>query len=117
MFINLIFSEHIEWTDSSKKRCHIYWRRVEEWAQLLLDWAVSSGFVGSVLTFADIIEDEVNHSQCKSLSPFKLIFPFFLAFYNLDHELLLKALQHLKQRGKAELIDVGGTIGGVKFIQ
>ena len=42
--------------------------------------------------------------------------PRFAAFYGLDKEVLLKALQHLQSLAKAELITAGGS-EGVKFFQ
>ncbi|CAD5206787.1 unnamed protein product [Bursaphelenchus okinawaensis] len=88
--------KHVEWIDNTRKRCHIFWRRVDEWAQLLHDWAVGSGLVGTVLTFSDITEDEGNRNE---------------SFYNLDQDVLLKSLAALEQKGKAQLIDIGGVKG------
>lgn len=41
---------------------------------------------------------------------------FFLAFYGLEKDILLKGLTHLEKQGKAVLIDIDGEKGGVKFI-
>ncbi|MCP9260279.1 tRNA (adenine(58)-N(1))-methyltransferase catalytic subunit TRMT61A [Dirofilaria immitis] len=34
-------TRHIDWLDKGKNRCHIYWRRPEEWAILIYEWAVT----------------------------------------------------------------------------
>ena len=113
-----IFSstEHIEWLDRQQTRCHIYWRRPEEWAKLIYDWVVSNGLLNTVcslyeLTHGDDTSDERERSLFVSSHSF-----FLTAFYGLDKEVLLKALQHLQSQGKAELITSGGS-EGVKFFQ
>lgn len=40
----------------------------------------------------------------------------FSAFYDLDKDILLKALENLESQGKAVLIDIDGEKGGVKFL-
>ncbi|KAE9418594.1 hypothetical protein Angca_008034, partial [Angiostrongylus cantonensis] len=37
--------KHIEWLDIGKTRCHIYWRRPDEWAALIYTWAVSNELI------------------------------------------------------------------------
>lgn len=59
------FLEHIEWTDKTKKRCRIYWRRPEEWGELLYEWASSNGLLNTVITLTDIIEGEDTANECK----------------------------------------------------
>ncbi|KAI6178051.1 ESCRT-II complex subunit VPS25 [Aphelenchoides besseyi] len=65
--------KHVEWTDNAKNRCHIYWRRPDEWAELLYDWARANGLQNAVLTLHEITQDESNRNE---------------SFYNLDREVL-----------------------------
>lgn len=60
--------ERAEWIDSisasgnngsgKKTLAWIWWRRPEEWADLLGDWVENSGFRGVVLTVYEIVEGE-----------------------------------------------------------
>lgn len=39
----------------------------------------------------------------------------FSAFHNLDKDVLIKAIQSLEDKGRAELIETNGEKSGVKF--
>lgn len=93
--------KYIEWGDKAKTSCHIYWRRPEDWGQLIYDWANSIGLLNSVVTFYEITKGEDTAQE---------------SFYGLDKDVLLKSLQSLEDKGKAVLIEIDGEKGGVKFI-
>ncbi|KAL3123026.1 hypothetical protein niasHT_001226 [Heterodera trifolii] len=101
VFEFLELQKHVEWKDKDKTRCNIYWRRPEEWGQLLYEWANSIGLLNTVVTLYELTqgEDVVKES-----------------FFGLDKDVLLKGLQHLEDQGKAVLIDIDGEKGGVKFL-
>ncbi|XP_067132636.1 vacuolar protein-sorting-associated protein 25 [Centruroides vittatus] len=90
---------NLEWLDKQKQRCFIYWRTPEEWAKLIYNWIDSRGMKGTVCTLYELTngDDVVNEE-----------------FYELDEELLVKALQLLQYKGRAELINFGDS-QGVKF--
>ncbi len=41
----LIDKEIAEWTDKKKKQLRIYWRPLEDWVDIIYDWAISTGNV------------------------------------------------------------------------
>uniref|UniRef100_A0A1I7WIR7 Vacuolar protein-sorting-associated protein 25 n=1 Tax=Heterorhabditis bacteriophora TaxID=37862 RepID=A0A1I7WIR7_HETBA len=93
---------HLEWLDASKSRCHIYWRRPDEWATLIYEWAVSNGLLNTPCTLYEITngDDTVQES-----------------FYGLEKDVLLKALRSLEVQRRAQLMNIGTDIEGVKFLQ
>ncbi|KKF92649.1 Processed sterol regulatory element-binding protein 1 [Ceratocystis platani] len=76
----------------------VYWRTPEEWAGLLERWIEETGQKGTVLTLYELAEGE------KTLGT---------EFHGLDNDLLLKALNVLVKRGKAQIF--GQDSSGVKF--
>ncbi|PHH54498.1 Vacuolar protein-sorting-associated protein 25 [Ceratocystis fimbriata CBS 114723] len=76
----------------------VYWRTPEEWAGLLERWIEETGQKGTVLTLYELAEGE------KTLDT---------EFHGLDNDLLLKALNVLVKRGKAQIF--GQDSSGVKF--
>ncbi|XGW23311.1 hypothetical protein V3C99_005498 [Haemonchus contortus] len=56
--------KHVEWIDIVKTRCHIYWRRPDEWAALIYAWAVSNGLLNTPCTLYEIAhgDDTVQES-------------------------------------------------------
>ncbi|KAL2266231.1 hypothetical protein VTJ83DRAFT_5583 [Remersonia thermophila] len=77
----------------------IYWRTPEEWAALVEAWVDSTGQKGSVLTLYELVEGDGSRGT---------------EFHGLDQELLLKALQMLVKRGKAQVFGNEDSLG-VKF--
>ncbi|KKA29882.1 hypothetical protein TD95_003446 [Thielaviopsis punctulata] len=76
----------------------VFWRTPEEWAGLLEGWIDETGQKGTVLTLYELTEGE------KTLGT---------EFHGLDGDLLLKALNVLVKRGKAQIF--GQDSSGVKF--
>lgn len=94
--------KHIEWLDVGKTRCHIYWRRPDEWAALIYTWAVSNGLLNTPCTLYEIAhgDDTVQES-----------------FYGLEKDVLVKALRSLELQRRAQLMNIGTESEGVKFLQ
>ncbi|CAD6197033.1 unnamed protein product [Caenorhabditis auriculariae] len=95
-------AQHIEWIDSSRTRCHIYWRRPEEWGALIYDWAVLNSFLNTPLTLYEITQGDDTTDE---------------AFFGLEKDVLLKALRSLESSRKAQLLNIGSDSEGVKFLQ
>ncbi|KAL2015446.1 hypothetical protein VTK56DRAFT_5408 [Thermocarpiscus australiensis] len=77
----------------------VYWRTPEEWAALVEGWVDATGQRGSVLTLYELVEGEETRGT---------------EFHGLDQELLLKALNVLVRRGKAQVFGQEDS-QGVKF--
>ncbi|VDL76014.1 unnamed protein product [Nippostrongylus brasiliensis] len=84
--------KHVEWIDIVKTRCHIYWRRPDEWAALIYSWAVSNGLLNTPCTLYEIAhgDDTVQES-----------------FYGLEKDVLVKALRSLELQRRAQLMNIG----------
>ncbi|GAB1315760.1 hypothetical protein MFIFM68171_05970 [Madurella fahalii] len=77
----------------------VYWRTPEEWASLVEGWVEATGQRGSVLTVYELVEGDGTLGE---------------EFHGLDQELLLKALNVLVKRGKAQVFGQEES-RGVKF--
>ncbi|KAN0069768.1 ESCRT-II complex subunit domain containing protein [Elaphomyces granulatus] len=77
----------------------IWWRRPEEWAELLADWVEETGQKNTVLTLYELIEGEATTSQ---------------EFHGMDLDVMLKSLNVLVKRGKAQVFGHEDQ-QGVKF--
>lgn len=87
-------SGNLEWINSDKTMCYIYWKRPSEWANNLYKWACDKSLQNSVCTFYEILSDG--------------------EFAGLEEAVLRKAILILQDNGKAALIDFDGS-EGVKF--
>lgn len=90
----------LEWMDKEKKQCLVLWRSLPEWANLIYSWACESGQVNSVCTLYEIIQGDYTANQ---------------EFHGLEKEVLLRALRHLEEQGKAQLMLFDAS-EGVKFL-
>ncbi|KAJ6014652.1 ESCRT-II complex Vps25 subunit N-terminal winged helix, partial [Penicillium herquei] len=96
-----------KWIDSSsssgnqgpKSVAWIWWRRPEEWADVIVDWVEGTGQKGAVLTVYELVQGEATVSQ---------------EFHGMDNDIMLKALGVLAKRGKAQVFGSEGQ-EGVKF--
>ncbi|TRM57885.1 ESCRT-II complex subunit-domain-containing protein [Schizophyllum amplum] len=77
----------------------IYWRTPDEWAEELHQWVASTGQLGTIMTFYEIIEPPVE-------SPLS----------GIPISLLKKAIGYLSRAGRAQLIGVADG-EGVRFFQ
>jgi ESCRT-II complex subunit VPS25 len=93
---------HGEWQDpATKTRCRILWRRPEQLASDIYDWADANGFVGSVCTLYELHSGEDVNG---------------MSFQGADEELLRRALEILQSQGKCAIFQ-GDTSSedGIKF--
>ncbi len=81
-------------------RVWVYWRRPEEWAQVLEEWVERTGQKGTVLTLYEIVEGEASARE---------------EFAGMDVELLRASLGVCVKRGRAQIFSSGGEGEGVKF--
>ncbi|KAK4172188.1 ESCRT-II complex subunit [Triangularia setosa] len=94
-----------EWYGSDKNEggggdvVWIYWRTPEEWAGVVEGWVEETGNKGQVMTVYELTEGETTRGS---------------EFWGLDQELLIKAIQVLAKKGRAQTM--GGEENlGVKF--
>ncbi|KAF7716949.1 Vacuolar protein sorting 25 [Penicillium ucsense] len=80
----------------SKNLAWIWWRRPEEWADVLVDWIDATGQRGVVLTVFELVQGEATVSQ---------------EFHGMDHDVMMKALNVLVKRGKASVFGNEGEEG------
>ncbi|ORY98869.1 ESCRT-II complex subunit-domain-containing protein [Syncephalastrum racemosum] len=94
-----------EWEGGNKgPKTHavIYWRKPDDWANLILQWVTETGNNNNILTVHEIAHGELVEDQ---------------PFYQLDGLILDKALHILSKRGVAQLFKGSGDDEsmGVKF--
>lgn len=77
----------------------IYWLTLEEWSNVINSWVVNCGMTNSVLTLFELLNGDDSKDQ---------------PFYQLNEQVLIKALKHLESKGKCEVIEIDGSYG-VKF--
>jgi ESCRT-II complex subunit VPS25 len=93
---------HAEWIDAdTKTRCRILWRRPEQLATDIYQWAEQKGYLNTVCTLYELHSGEDVHG---------------MSFQGADEELLRRALAILEQQGKCAVFK-GGTSSedGIKF--
>lgn len=49
--------------DKSKQRWLVYWHTLEEWGDIIYNWAQESGFIGSVCTLFELTQGEDTTEQ------------------------------------------------------
>ncbi|KAG6041273.1 hypothetical protein E4U41_005200 [Claviceps citrina] len=77
----------------------VYWKRPEEWAALIEKYVEDTAQKGSVLTVYEISEGEGTRGT---------------ELHGLDHDVLLKALNILAKKGRAQIFGSDDSLG-VKF--
>ncbi|CAM1501944.1 Fc.00g039280.m01.CDS01 [Cosmosporella sp. VM-42] len=77
----------------------LYWRKPEEWAGLVEKYVEDTGQKGSVLTVYELVEGDGTRGT---------------EIHGMDSEVLLKALNVLVKRGKAQIFGQDDSLG-VKF--
>ena len=95
-------SGHGEWEDPElRTRCRIMWRKPEQLASDIYDWAVANGYINSVCTVYELHSGEDVNG---------------MSFQGADEELLRRALGILEQQGKCTIFQ-GETSSedGIKF--
>ncbi|KAL4910671.1 hypothetical protein BDW74DRAFT_172145 [Aspergillus multicolor] len=77
----------------------VWWRRPEEWAEIIGDWIDRTGQKNVVLTFYELLEGEATVSQ---------------EWHGMDPEVMMKSLNVLVKQGKAQIFGNEGQ-EGIKF--
>eukprot|EP00873_Tetraselmis_striata_P040747 jgi/Tetstr1/461011/TSEL_006161.t1 len=90
-----------DWVNSAQQSCIIYWRTLEDWAQLLLSFAQSTGMNDLVMTVDELSSGiETRGTELEGI----------------HKEVLLRAIRRLESQGQARLFKGGeGDDDGVKF--
>lgn len=89
-----------EWVEGSQRgSAWIWWRKPEEWGNLIAAWVEETGQKGVVLTLYELVEGETTTQQ---------------EFYGLDLRVLQMALQTQVKKGKAQVFGTEDE-QGVKF--
>lgn len=99
---DFVKSGHGEWEDPDiRTRCRILWRKPEQLASDIYDWAELNGYINSVCTVYELHSGEDVNG---------------MSFQGADEELLRRALQILENSGKCTIFK-GDTSSedGIKF--
>ncbi|KAL7431943.1 hypothetical protein ACHAXM_002845 [Skeletonema potamos] len=100
---DLVKSGYGEWEDEhTKTRVRILWRKPEQLASDIYDWAVANGYVNSICTVYELHSGEDVNG---------------MSFQGVDEELLRRALEVLERQGKCTVFQ-GETSeeDGIKFL-
>ncbi|KPJ00329.1 PREDICTED: vacuolar protein-sorting-associated protein 25 [Papilio xuthus] len=85
--------------DKSKNVWEVYWHSLDEWGNMLYNWASSNGLNNTVCTLFEIREGDNTVGE---------------EFHGLDMNVLIKALKALEVKGRCELMEFDDN-QGVKF--
>jgi ESCRT-II complex subunit VPS25 len=95
----LIADGRAEWLDKNHRKCLILWRRIQDWADLLLDFVRENGI--ELMTLEEIISGDETHGT---------------ELAGIDRGVLSRAVKILEQRGRAAMFKGSSTDDdGVKF--
>jgi len=90
-----------QFTSASKDKIFVFWRSIQEIADVIHKWAQTTARIGSVEQVIDLIDDTSNRKEI---------------FYGMPIEIVLKACGALQQVGKAQVFYSDNTdTHGVKF--
>ncbi|KAM5573580.1 hypothetical protein ABKV19_013225 [Rosa sericea] len=98
-FLSILVSD--EWLDKRHRKCLILWHRIQEWANIILNFVKENGLEDSVMTVEEI------RSGIESRGT---------ELHGIDRTILMRALKLLEQKGKLAIFK--GTTAddeGVKF--
>ncbi|XP_066919493.1 vacuolar protein-sorting-associated protein 25-like [Clytia hemisphaerica] len=93
---------HVEWdNDKEKQRCFVMWRTPDEWGEQIYKWIGDNGMLDTVCTLYELHSgDDTTNEE----------------FHGIDINVLLKALEALERRGKAQVFTAQDPSEvGVKF--
>ncbi|EAL18636.1 hypothetical protein CNBJ0610 [Cryptococcus deneoformans B-3501A] len=79
----------------------IYWRKPEEWGDIIYHWVMDNGLNSSIMTFYEITDGDLSHTT---------------EFHELPISILRKALETLVKRGRAQIIEGKDEIGEGHFV-
>lgn len=104
---DFVRSGHGEWEDDDdddnnlRTRCRILWRKPEQLASDVYDWAVANGYINSVCTVYELHSGEDVNG---------------MSFQGADEELLRRALAILEDQGKCTIFQgESSSEDGIKF--
>ncbi|XP_050378820.1 vacuolar protein sorting-associated protein 25 [Argentina anserina] len=101
-FLSILVSDgRAEWLDKRHSKCLILWHRIQEWANIILNFVKEYGLEDSVMTVEEI------RSGIESRGT---------ELHGIDRTILMRALKLLEQKGKLAIFK--GTTAddeGVKF--
>ncbi|KAL0205334.1 hypothetical protein P9112_000641 [Eukaryota sp. TZLM1-RC] len=90
VFSHLISQERAEWLDSNKETLLIFFKSPDEWASIVTDIITSSGNNNSICTLYELRQGSLGEGT---------------PLHNVPHEIILKAVDVLVNRGQATLIE------------
>ena len=96
----------------------LYWRKPDEWAELVENYVEESGQKGSVLTVYELVEGDgtkgngMFNNEREAVSVYTLL--IVTDIHGMDTDVLLKALNVLVKRNKAQIFGQDDSLG-VKF--
>ncbi|KOB71546.1 Vacuolar protein-sorting-associated protein 25 [Operophtera brumata] len=85
--------------DKSRTVWEVYWHSLDEWGNMMYNWASGNGMTNSVCTLFELREGDNTSEE---------------EFHGLDMNVLVKALKALEAKGKCELMEFDDS-QGVKF--
>lgn len=99
---HLVGQGKAEWTDKrAKKRCIIFWRTPNEWADIIWKWVFDHGYTDSVLTVFELQHGDTSEGT---------------EFHEIDDDILRRALAVIEKNKKCEIIRGSSSdTDGVKF--
>ena len=101
IFDSMISSQNGEWMNKEKTRFMVYVKSPESTGEEIYKWAMDMGKGNVVLTIWEIRKGEESEDQ---------------EFWDLDEDLIIKALQALEKKGKCKLFQSSQSDeSGVKF--
>lgn len=108
---------------TTKSSALIYWRKPEEWAQIIYKFVERIGGIGSIYTVYDLIEgDDSSKEGNDCVIVYTLSFTLFLLiseFHGLPDNLVKIIIEELEKNGKARLFSDDSSTSfkesGLKF--
>ncbi|CAB4277526.1 unnamed protein product [Prunus armeniaca] len=101
-FLSALVSQgRAEWLDKNHRKCLILWHRIQEWANIILEFVKENGLENSVMTVEEIRSGPESRGT---------------ELHGIDRTVLMRALKLLEQKGKLAIFK--GTTAddeGVKF--
>ncbi|KAG9396154.1 ESCRT-II complex vps25 subunit [Carpediemonas membranifera] len=92
-----------QWEGKEKLRATIVLRTLDDWADIIYNWAYRVGNVGTVVTAFELLESDESKNE---------------EFYKMDRALFRRVMGVLEKQGKARLFNAGDeSKEGVKFVE
>ncbi|PKI56928.1 hypothetical protein CRG98_022663 [Punica granatum] len=101
LFSNTVIERRAEWLDKVRRKCLILWHRIQDWADIIVNFVKDNGLEDSVMT----VEELRSGTESRGTE-----------LQGLDRTILLRALKLLEHKGKLAIFK--GTSAddeGVKF--